>query len=216
MSVITDFKTKLMTSFERIYLEDNERYFGLRHGWEVELRCPGCGEVARPVFKGIDVLAQCKPDLTNLSFRNPATIFAKVHCPKCDTDLKEVAGEKLGEIFEDVALPANNRKAIWGIALLWIPLAAFVFSNFNNQVFWKMDFGDLKWWSDNWLNLLALATVGASAFGLLFYIDSLRRRCECGNPSYKFMGELGRSYGFLGRNMCYRCSSCGKLLRLRG
>jgi hypothetical protein len=31
---------------------------------------------------------------------------------------------------------------------------------------------------------------------------------HCGEPDYVFLGMLGRSY-------CYRCSSCGRLLRLR-
>ena len=39
-------------------------------------------------------------------------------------------------------------------------------------------------------------------------VHSPRFRCDCGQPAYKFMGMLGRSY-------CYRCSSCGRLLRLR-
>ncbi len=45
-------------------------------------------------------------------------------------------------------------------------------------------------------------------FWFNWQIHGARHRCECGQPAYVFMGLLERSY-------CYRCSTCGKLLRVR-
>ena len=56
--------------------------------------------------------------------------------------------------------------------------------------------------------LLFLPLLAPTIMWFNWQIASIRCRCECGKPAYKFMGMLGRSY-------CYRCSSCGRLLRLR-
>jgi hypothetical protein len=40
-------------------------------------------------------------------------------------------------------------------------------------------------------------------------VYGLKAQCACGQPAYHFMGLLGRTD-------CYRCATCGRLLRLRG
>jgi hypothetical protein len=58
--------------------------------------------------------------------------------------------------------------------------------------------------------VLMLLILSSRSLGMWFnyQIASIRCWCECGRPGYKFMGLLGRSY-------CYRCSSCGRRLRLK-
>jgi hypothetical protein len=65
------------------------------HGWEVELRCPACGLLAHPVFRG------WTPSHA-VSFGNRPTIYARLVCPACGAGLKATAGEKLVELFADV------------------------------------------------------------------------------------------------------------------
>ena len=62
-------------------------------------------------------------------------------------------------------------------------------------------------WAFSLLALLALFS-GPAVMWCNYRIHSIRHECECGKPDYLFMGLLGRS-------SCHRCSSCGKLLRLR-
>jgi hypothetical protein len=68
----------------------------------------------------------------------------------------------------------------------------------------------LGWWGPR--AFIALSGLGVLVLPAVFWfnsqVHSIRHRCECGRPDYVFMGLLGRSY-------CYRCSTCGRILRLR-
>jgi hypothetical protein len=65
------------------------------------------------------------------------------------------------------------------------------------------------WGADVFLYLVVFAFLSAPGIMIFNYqIASLRRQCACGRPDYRFLGMLGRSY-------CYRCDSCGRLLRIR-
>lgn len=167
-----------------------------QHGWEVELRCPACAASALPSLDG------WTPSYA-VNFGDAPTIYANVTCSKCGVDLKDAAGKKLVEIFAGVPVPPrNNWLLVWflvfavgtpllltaglylGVLAGWWGYRGFVGLSFLPVLLWPV----LMWF--NW------------------QVASIRFQCACGNPAYKFMGLLGRSY-------CYRCSSCGKLLRLR-
>lgn len=167
------------------------RRLRLNHGWEVKLPCPQCGMIALPVVKGWD------PNYA-INFGARPTIFANVHCPRCDNDLKQAAGEKLVQLFADVSIPPQNQRWIISFVAFWIvwmalfclgvmllPRPAFV-----------------------WVRGAMMGAAGISLILFRYGTQWLLHRCECGAPDYKFMGMLGRSY-------CLRCSTCGKLLRLR-
>jgi hypothetical protein len=55
---------------------------------------------------------------------------------------------------------------------------------------------------------LPLLLLAPAIFWFNWRIASIRHRCACGRPDYRLMGLIGRSYAF-------RCSTCGRLLRLR-
>jgi hypothetical protein len=165
------------------------------HGWEVELRCPACGLLAHPVFRG------WTPSHA-VSFGNRPTIYARLDCPACGAGLKATAGEKLLELFADVPLPARNRRLMsWFVALhVGLPLAMVA-----------VIAPGIRYRREAWaLTVLMLLVLSSRSLGMWFnyQIASIRCRCQCGRPGYKFMGLLGRSY-------CYRCSSCGRRLRLK-
>jgi hypothetical protein len=181
MSLLKNLRTKLSTLNERRRLQ---------HGWEVELLCPQCGTVAPPVFNGWD------PN-SNIGFGKDATIFANVTCSKCHAGLKDAAVGKLVEMFADEAIPPTNRKAIGGYLILTVAFLVCIVGRF----FMRLPAFD-------WLYPVILVLFSSSAFWFTQAVHNARHQCECGNPSYLFMGMLGRSY-------CLRCSSCGKLLRLR-
>jgi hypothetical protein len=160
-----------------------------QHGWEVELRCPGCGTTALPVFEGWTPSSA-------IQFGRTPTIYAQLHCAHCGLDLKETTGQKLAELFGDLAIPPAALRL----------LAFFILF----MVLWT---GAMTWsivgrWRHPQILLLPLILLGPLRIYVNWKVHSLRTHCGCGAPDYKFMGLLGRSY-------CYRCSSCGSLLRLR-
>lgn len=167
-----------------------------QHAWEVELTCPSCGFTGLPVFHG------WTPSYA-INLGNTPTIYAQLTCPKCGADLKKAAGQKSVELFADVAIPPRNRRVLAWFLGLWVGgtllLVAVLFAGV-----WA------GWWGYGVFTILSLLTVfiAPSVMWLNWQIASFRYQCECGHPAYKFMGMLGRSYG-------YRCSTCGRLLRLR-
>ncbi|MCL4202632.1 MAG: hypothetical protein KJ000_09060 [Pirellulaceae bacterium] len=167
-----------------------------QHGWEVELDCPVCGNHGPPDYAG------WTPD-SGTCFGTGSTIFANVCCPRCGQDLKQQAGEKLIELFSHVPTPARNRclVALFIGILVGLPLLLCA-------VIWAGV--QLGWWGHTaYLALTGLSLLLPPAiFWFNWQIHGVRHRCDCGRPAYVFMGLLGRSY-------CYRCSTCGKLLRLQ-
>lgn len=162
------------------------------HGWDVELACPACGTVAVPVFGGWTPSGAIR-------FGNAPTIYADLRCPNCGARQDDPAGAKLVELFARVEVPAANKRLMTAFIALIVSfeVAGTIFILLGG---WRALGGALVR-----APLLLLAPT------LLWFnrrIASIRSRCECGRPDHKFMGLLGRSY-------CYRCSSCGRLLRLR-
>ncbi len=168
------------------YRQDMEH----KHGWEVELECPACGYGGLPRYKG---WAPRYP----VAFGTTPTIFAQLECPSCGRDLEPEAGAKLVELFSQVDIPRANRRLLMVFALaaaVLVAASALVFA-FTRSVL-------------GIIPLLLLTPMLASIPIFNRKIASLRQRCDCGEPDYIFMGMLGRSY-------CFRCSNCGRLLRLR-
>ena len=88
-----------------MFLKQYKQRLQHQHGWEVELRCPACGNHGPPDFTG------WTPDST-IHFGTRPTIFANVSCPCCGQDFEQQAGEKLIELFSHVPAPAQNRRLI--------------------------------------------------------------------------------------------------------
>lgn len=181
-----------MPTFLQAYRERLEH----KHGWQIELACQVCGHHSVPDSDGWTPSGAIR-------FGQRATIFANLSCANCGADLKSAAGEMLAEIFADVATPARNRLLLgWFIAcvvvmplLIAVGLAAGVWAGL--------------WTARAFIALSVLPVLAAPIILWMNYaVASLRARCVCGEPDYLFMGLLGRSY-------CYRCSTCGRLLRLR-
>jgi hypothetical protein len=168
----------------------------LHHAWETPLTCPSCGTTAVPVMKG------WTPSL-EMRFGDRATIYANLSCPKCAADLRETASAALPPMFSGIELPAAIRRTLWtflvvfmGGGLLLVGLLA-----------WGVRSG---WWTGRAFTALSFSVVLIAPLIMFmnYRLAQVRNRCECGHPAYKFMGMLGRSY-------CFRCSSCGRLLRTR-
>ena len=166
------------------------------HGWNVELTCTQCALSGQPRYEG------WSPDLT-LNVSGHPTIYAKLACPKCGRRLTDEAGRKLVELFKDVAIPEQNGKIITTF-IAGLIIVPFVFAVL---LFVGVQFG---WWGYSAFVILALsaAFIQPLVMRMNYRIAMLRSWCACGQPNYIFMGLLGRTY-------CYRCSSCGSLLRMR-
>jgi len=167
-----------------------------KHGWAVPLTCTHCGHEGLPRYDG------WTPS-TAIRFGAKPTIFANVSCEQCGESLKEEANVKLADLFTEQAPDARSRQLLWNMVGLLV-LVPLVFA----AVIWLgVQSGWWGGWAFSLLALLAFFFAPATMW-CNYRIHSIRLECECGKPDYLFMGLLGRSY-------CYRCSSCGKLLRLR-
>lgn len=166
------------------------------HGWEVPVACPVCGHETRPVYEG------WTPSRA-IRFGKRATIFARIRCEKCNSDLREAAGQALIHMFSEQPIPQSNQRLLRGyvafaiVAILicvggiaWIGLAPP-----GNRLFLAIIM----------VPMVLLRPLGTA---LNYAVAAHRRHCDCGEPAWKFMGLLGRTY-------CYRCSTCGRLLCLR-
>jgi len=157
------------------------------HGWEVPLRCGRCGTDSVPNFH-----AWTPSQVIN--FGNKPTIYANLECPKCSESMKEIAGEKLVEMFAGATTPARFKLlvALFIAACVGVPALFLLLPRT-----WRM-----------YLMIPFFLLLAPTIHLFNWQVHSPRFRCDCGDPAYKFMGMLGRSY-------CYRCSNCGRLLRLR-
>lgn len=170
-------------------LQNYQKAMQREHGWEVELTCPDCGCTTRPLYEDWD-------SKSAINFGNTPTIFACVACAECGRALRSVAGERLVAMFSDIAVPrANKRLIAWFVVVavlaVLLPLAAQFVLRPSFNVTW-----------------IGPVLAGPMILVFNYRMASITRRCPCGTPKYLFMGLLGRSG-------CYRCSSCGRLLRLR-
>lgn len=160
-----------------------------QHGWEVELTCPACNHMGLPRYEGWE------PNRA-INFGNTPTMYARVACVSCGRDLHSVAGEKLVAMFCEVTVPRANRRMIaWFVVAVTFLVALPIVAQFVLEPSFHVgSFGAI----------LVLPLI----FLFNHRMASMRKCCSCGTPRYIFMGLLGRS-------CCYRCSSCGNLLRLR-
>ena len=131
-----------------------------------------------------------------VGFGAQPTIYAVLACPKCAGSLKETAGKKLVELFEPVSVPSSNTRSI----------TVFVVTATTLIALGLLILPAWRTWA--WLSVIPLISLRPLLIWFNYQTTSLRHHCPCGDPQYKFMGLLGRSY-------CHRCSTCGKLLRVR-
>ena len=166
----------------------------LEHGWEVPLKCNACGQSELPVYDGRTAIEG------NPSGKQPL-VYANLKCRHCGNDLKQEATEEVVRLFATQRLDPHNRRLLStilvGAAIVSVVGYGEIFMLFVIPAPWRH-----MWWMGFVLVYVYVTT------RLLPGIDALRGVCTCGKPSYKFMGRLGLSY-------CFRCSTCGKLLRLR-
>lgn len=168
------------------------------YGWDLELTCSRCKHAGLPRYEGWSQSLQ-----TNAG--GGVQVYAKVACPKCGSRLTDEAGNKLLDLFSDVEIPQRNSKImkqfIAGVILVPFTLA-FVLQ-FGTQ---------MDWWG--WgLGTVWILVVSAVAIPLLVLrkkksIAKLEKTCACGKPHQVFLGSLDDAD-------CYRCFSCGRLMKLR-
>jgi len=161
-----------------------------KHGWGVELDCPACGYRGVPVYRG------WSPGYA-MGFGNKPTIYAILECPRCARDLEPEASSRLVELFSDVSIPRANRRllACFFLVSALLVVAAILIFALTRSILGIMP-------------LLFLAPMLALIPVFNRRVAAIRQSCECGSPYYIFMGMLGRAY-------CFRCSNCGRLLKLR-
>ncbi len=185
-------KEESKTSIFKKYRETMQH----QHGWQVELECSKCAWSGIPVYNG------WKPGLA-MNFGQKPTIYADLNCPECGSELKNEAGKKLVELFTEISITGINKRLLIGFIAILIGLLSIL----GVGIYVGIHFG---WWGRSAFTGLALlpALIGPMIIYFNYKIASIRKNCQCGKPDYIFMGLLGRT-------SCYRCSSCGKLLRVR-
>ena len=178
------------------FLKKYREALRLKHGWQVELQCSQCGHCGVPAYDG------WTPSRA-ITLGNSPLIYANVSCSECGKDLKQEGGEKLVELFSGIAVPGRNKVLIaWFVACMAgisLILVACIHLGIRAGFWGRQAFAGLP--------LMAIA-IGPAIMYFNYKVASIRMTCDCGSPDYILMGLLGRSY-------CHRCSSCGRLLRMR-
>jgi len=132
-----------------------------------------------------------------------ATVSAKLACPVCGRRLIDEPIRKLAELFAGVAVSAQNsrimKQFIAGLVVVPVTLAFALFMGLQ-----------MGFWGNNAFGLLVLSAALIPLLVMLknYRIALLRSDCGCKKPEYRFLGMLEGTG-------CYRCSSCGLLLRLQ-
>ncbi|NLE38030.1 MAG: hypothetical protein GX621_08400 [Pirellulaceae bacterium] len=124
-------------------------------------------------------------------------------CENCGESLREEADVTLRGLFSQQPIDPRNRRLLRNMVALLVVVPLLL----AGAIWLGVINGIWGWWAFSWLALLGFVFSPASTW-FSYRIHSLRHECECGRPEYVFLGLLGRSY-------CYRCGSCGRLLRLR-
>ncbi|OGW42123.1 MAG: hypothetical protein A2010_19280 [Nitrospirae bacterium GWD2_57_9] len=168
------------------------------HGWDIELTCTHCGFSGQPRYEG------WSPSLQTNRGGN-VRVYAKIACAKCGSRLTNEAGSKLVELFQGLDIPEQNKKIISRF-ILWLFLVpaglAFV-------LFFGMQ---MDWWT--WgMGTVWILLVSGIALPVLVSVKNrqvaqLPSRCDCNKPHYVYLGSLDNE-------QCYRCFSCGRLMKVR-
>ncbi len=157
-----------------------------KHGWDVELECASCGKVGVPDYNG------WKPGRPAVRGGKP-TIYAELTCPECSKSLKDEAAEELSGQFSEI--PVDSRAKRYLYYFIFVSIAVFSVALALSFIIGPV-------------SIVLMAVVLPGIHLMNYKIHSIRHSCECGKADYIFMGMLGRAY-------CYRCRTCGKLLKLR-
>ncbi len=168
------------------------------YGWGVELTCSRCKARVKPRYEGWST--HLKTDRGE-----NASIFAKVACPNCGRRMTDEASAKLEELFGGIAIPEQNQHIVSGfiIALIIVPVVLAFFLFVGMQIgWWQWGFGTV------WILLTSAVSIPLLVMLRNYRTAKLRMICDCGNPQFVCMGSIDNT-------LCYRCSSCGRLLRLR-
>ncbi len=167
------------------------------YGWDVDLSCSQCKYVGQPRYEG------WSPSLTTNTAN--ATIYAKVACSKCGRRLTDEAGRKLVDLFTDVEISSENRKIISSFItrLILVPAGLAFILFFGMQMdWWTWGLGSI------WILLASIVAIPLLLYHKNSRITVLLDSCECGKPNYVYMGSFDDT-------QCFRCFSCGRLMKLR-
>ncbi len=168
------------------------------YGWDVDLACEQCGFAGLPRYEG------WSPDLE--AGLGPAVqVYAKVACPRCGRRLTSEAGKKLLALFRDVEHSRENRNILSKfVARLFVVPAGLAFVLFFGM---QMD-----WWSWGmgtvWILVVSAIAIPVIVLARNRQLAALPHRCGCSKPHSVYMGTLDGDH-------CYRCYSCGMLLKVR-
>jgi len=176
--------------------KSRERYLEHKHGWEIPVVCLQCGREGVPRYDDWTPSAA-------VHFGNTPTIYAELFCKECGKNLREEAGSELVRLFSRLSTDRVNKRVVWQVVFVLAVIPLLV----SAVVWFGVHRGLWGAWAFSLLSLLTLL-IAPMIMWFNYQIAAIRHRCPCGSPDYIFLGLLGRSY-------CYRCSNCGRLLRLR-
>jgi hypothetical protein len=172
--------------------------FRKNYGWDVNLTCSQCKFSGQPRYEG------WSPNL-KADIAENVTVYAKVACPKCGRRLTDEAGKKLLTLFRDIDIPEQNKRITTRFIarLILVPVALAFVLFFGTQ---------MDWWGwglgTAWILLVSALSIPLLVIFKNNRIAQLPFQCDCGNPHYVYMGGLDDT-------SCYRCFSCGRLLKLQ-
>ena len=168
------------------------------YGWDLELACDQCGFEGLPRYEG------WSPGL-EAGLGPQVQVYAKVACPKCGRRLTSEAGKKLTDLFRGLEIPVENKRVLTQFVsrLFLVPAGlAFVLFFGMQMDWWTWGMGTL------WILIVSAIAIPVIVLARNRNLAGLAMRCECGKPHHIYMGTLDGEH-------CYRCYSCGRLLKVR-
>jgi hypothetical protein len=161
VKIVQELNRRARGRMERMLAKCRERITH-EHGWEVPRRCDRCGADSVPTVLGWTPTQA-------INFGNTPTIYADLQWPKCGETMKEIAGEKLVEMFADERTPAESRQML----ALFIAVVAGVPAMFLLL--------PRSWWTYAMIPYFLLLGPMIECFN--GQVHAPRFRCDCGKDS---------------------------------
>jgi len=167
----------------------------LQYGWDCELECLKCKHIGQPK---IYALKQGKI----LRAKKIPVLHMTLHCLACGQDLQREAESEIVKLFSDIHISKKNAKLItWNricsVCLSFLLLLCLYFSMFTDFPI-RQTFPSFV--------LISLVFIVVVKY-FVYQFTLLKKACACGSTKLVFMGSLGQSY-------CFRCASCGTLVKI--
>ena len=167
----------------------------LKYGWDAELECLKCKHIGKPKIYAL------KQGRIPRAKKLPV-IHVTLHCLECGQELQREAESEIVKLFSNIHISEKNTKLIiWNricaVCLSFLLLLCLYFSIFTDLPI-RQTFP--------FFVLISVINIVIVKY-FVYQFTLLKKTCDCGSTKLVFMGSLAQS-------CCFRCASCGTLVKV--